>query len=258
VTLPSDIASMSKPRIDAVVTVGDGRGFVAEIDGDRLIVTAAHCLPFLPPAHPWSYLDERTYRALVGPLGSKPTITAECLFADPVADVAVLGPPDSQELSEHTDAYEAFVEAVTPLAIGNAPTMVLQREQITGGMYVEGKWTEALPIERWVPGEGEASALYLNGKWISGRVVRRRQWLQTGGDVFGGHRIEPGMSGSPIVMDDKAIALVSSDGKCPVLTDATRSFPAVDLRKRRKIFSPHLCRHAGSTHTRVEALVGNV
>jgi len=34
-----------------VITVGQGRGFVVEGVGERLVITAAHCLPF-PPAGP--------------------------------------------------------------------------------------------------------------------------------------------------------------------------------------------------------------
>ena len=33
-----------------VITVGNGRGFVVEGAGERLVITAAHCLPSLPPA----------------------------------------------------------------------------------------------------------------------------------------------------------------------------------------------------------------
>jgi hypothetical protein len=36
----------------SVVRVGAGRGFVIETeDEDRLIITAGHCLPHLPPSH---------------------------------------------------------------------------------------------------------------------------------------------------------------------------------------------------------------
>lgn len=58
----------------AVVRVGDGgRGFVVEHRGRRGIMAAAHCLEVLPPPHPASYLKERTYEALLGPLGTQPT-----------------------------------------------------------------------------------------------------------------------------------------------------------------------------------------
>jgi len=41
-----------------------------------------------------SYTEERTYPNLLGPLGkTEPMVWAECLFGDPVADIAILGQP---------------------------------------------------------------------------------------------------------------------------------------------------------------------
>lgn len=112
----------------SVVKVGGGRGFIVAtrvnvpamksppctINGitrpgrlipahpveHRLIVTAAHCLPKMPPRRP-SFFTERTYKDLWGALdgtcdASKNALWAECLFADPIGDVAILGPPDGQ------------------------------------------------------------------------------------------------------------------------------------------------------------------
>ena len=45
----------------------------------------------------FSHTEERTYQRLLGELIGEPTVWAECLFADPISDVAVLGPPDNQE-----------------------------------------------------------------------------------------------------------------------------------------------------------------
>jgi len=42
-------------------------------------ITAAHCLPDLPRCHAASLTEDRTYKALLGPLGRKPTVWAECL-----------------------------------------------------------------------------------------------------------------------------------------------------------------------------------
>jgi hypothetical protein len=76
----------------SVITVGAGRGFVIEGERHRLVITAAHCLPFFPPCASISHREERTYEALLGPLGDQPTVWTECLFADPIGDIAVLGP----------------------------------------------------------------------------------------------------------------------------------------------------------------------
>lgn len=110
----------------AIVGVGKpgegGRGFVVELESGAVVITAAHCLPSLPPAHAFSKVDDRTYETLLGPLGADPTVWTECLFADPVADIAVLGAPDDQALSAEHEAYEELVASVTtPFTIGDAP-----------------------------------------------------------------------------------------------------------------------------------------
>lgn len=106
----------------AVITVGGGRGFIVETAGHRLVVTAAHCLPHFPPAASITSTQERTYVELLGPLGNgAPKVGAECLFADPIGDIAVLGSPDCQEVYDEAVAYEELTEDVPPLRIADAP-----------------------------------------------------------------------------------------------------------------------------------------
>lgn len=100
----------------AVVAVGDdgGRGFVTESrEGERYVVTAAHCLPKRPDPHLWA--DESRIWQVLAPLGKKPSITAECRFVDPVSDLAVLGPPDNEEL---TGVCNDFLGAFAALPLG--------------------------------------------------------------------------------------------------------------------------------------------
>ena len=55
-----------------MIRVGEGRGFLVEWPRDltRVVITAAHCLPWLPDtAHPAAYAEEHTYANLLGPLG---------------------------------------------------------------------------------------------------------------------------------------------------------------------------------------------
>jgi Trypsin-like peptidase domain len=116
----------SRPAVDpikAVVQVGaGGRGFVVEdSQGNRLIVTAGHCLPSLPPCISYSYTKERTYERLLGKLGAEPTVWAECLFIDPISDIAVLGGPDGQVLYDEANRYQAFIDELTPLLISDVP-----------------------------------------------------------------------------------------------------------------------------------------
>lgn len=65
--------------IGSVVRVGDGGGFIIANGDERIadggkgyVITAAHCLPSLPPPHLARYLHEETYRR---PLGSAPSLT---------------------------------------------------------------------------------------------------------------------------------------------------------------------------------------
>lgn len=174
---------VNKDAARSVVTVGDGRGFVVEIRRrnpqfrvpERVVLTAAHCLPHLPPAHSASYTHERTYAKLIGPLGEQPTVWVECYFVDPVADLAVLGTPDDQELFDEADAYDALVEAAVPLRIADV-----------------------------VP-DRPARLLSLDGRWFSCEV-------SSPGSLVLANAAEPivgGMSGSPIMQDGAAVGLMS-------------------------------------------------
>jgi len=125
------------PSPNSVVKVGDGRGFVVSdsvrVDPifsgrkraifmeRRLVLTAAHCLPQLPPAHAGAYEADRTYPRLIRTLdGRIKDVWAECLFANPVADIAVLGCPDTQDLGDEAAAYDELTESVPSVRIGKA------------------------------------------------------------------------------------------------------------------------------------------
>jgi hypothetical protein len=163
----------------SVIRVGAGRGFIVHGEHHhRYVITAAHCLPNLPPCMSFSGLEERTYKALLGPLGKKPTVWAECLFVDPISDLAVLGSPDKQELSDQADAYEALTEAAMPLSIAGSPK--------TGWQRANKAWLFSLD-RRWF-----------------GCVIRHN-----GGGLCifdAAEEIAGGMSGSPII-DDKGSAI---------------------------------------------------
>src|SRR5215469_6012147 len=99
-----------------VVTAGSGRGFVVEGAGERLVIMAAHCLPFLPPAQSFFEPKERTYGPLLAPLGDEPRAWVVCRFVDPIADIAVLGPPANPLAGE----YQALMEKATVLSIAGS------------------------------------------------------------------------------------------------------------------------------------------
>jgi hypothetical protein len=166
------------PDPACVVKVGGGRGFIVEQEiqmpappgktakwtAIRWVITAAHCLPHLPPTYAGAAAYERTFTNLLGALGdSETTIAAECKFADPVADIAVLGSPDYQLLGDVADAFDALTETAPVVQIGEARN---------GNGYV----------------------LSLEGHWISTKLEK---------DFWGNSLLidptEEGMSGSPIL-----------------------------------------------------------
>jgi hypothetical protein len=171
---------------NAVIQVGSasgiGRGFVIagrDYRFHRIIITAAHCLPRLPRPVASLLSIEVTYKNLVGPLDAKaPDVWAECLFVDPVADIAVLASPDAQEFYEQAEGYEAFT--------GGLPAMALSR----------------------VPDEGDAYLLMPDGSWSGCRIRQTDQGMILMRHAAKG--IHGGMSGSPILDGKgKAIGLVS-------------------------------------------------
>ena len=172
----------------AVVAVRDARGFIIEallpnsVSG-HLIITAAHCLPHLPPADAASDTKCRTYQELVGRLdGPTPKVWAECVFADPVADIAVLAKPDDQALREDAEAYINL--------IGELP---------------------ALPVAE-APEKGRGWLLTLDGKWVACDVQNvGRLWISNAAEPIIG-----GMSGSPILNSEGAaigVVCCSSGGE---------------------------------------------
>jgi hypothetical protein len=189
--------------MSAIVRVGNGRGFVVTCQGylgkeERVIITAAHCLPHLPPCHPGRFLHEYTYQRLLGPLGGKRTVWAECLFVDAMADIAVLGSPDNQELSDQAEAYDQLVDGMKPLAVADAPAQ--GSEQLTFGEH---------QVSNPTPGEGPARVFSLKGRWLKGHVFRRHGWL----NFVPAKHVVGGMSGSPIIdATGSAIGVVSCGG----------------------------------------------
>jgi hypothetical protein len=115
---------------------------------------------------------------LLGPLEQEPAVPwVECLFVDPIGDIAVLGLPDDQELYDKCHTYEALMQSITPLRIADV------RE------------------------EASAQLLSLDGEWFRCKVQ----------SVCGGSfcitdavkDLVSGMSGSPILAEDgSAIGVV--------------------------------------------------
>jgi hypothetical protein len=218
-----------RPALDAieregsqaiVLRVGDGRGSVVEhrnpLRGiERLVFTAAHCLtvprdrrftstpepPCLPAAHPGRYEEEAVYDNLLGPLGGECTVSAECIFVDPIADIAVLGTPDRQIFYNEAAAFDALVASIAPLPIADGPAM--RRIATTTGVVT------------WEAGKGEVCVLSLDGRWRTYQIERCGDGFAVLNDVY-----QPGMSGSPVLNSEgAAIGVVSTAEMSPILFD---------------------------------------
>lgn len=145
----------------------------------RYVITAAHCLPRrLPAPHRAAYTAEKTFKKLLGPLDTKLTIWSECVFVDPVSDLAVLGQPDGQAFNEDVDtAWDDFIEDIEPLD--------LDTDQPTRG---------------WM--------LSLDGHWMPCAIHTTNNGSLLVKDTVG--RIAGGMSGSPILSDKgRAVGVVT-------------------------------------------------
>lgn len=177
------------------ISVGNGRGFVllAESLGP-IVITAAHCIG-KPRPSATAESTERLYKAIFGPLDARERpIPGQLAFADPVADIAVLGRPDWASMPDETSAYECFTKATCPLRI-SAPPRPLDHQMLEISLETEG----AVPSEKYSP----VWVLSLKGEWtrcsarwsLSGHL-----WVKNERNV-----LSPGMSGSPIVDESGAI-----------------------------------------------------
>jgi hypothetical protein len=153
----------------------------------RVVVTAAHCLPKLPLAHAASYLWDRTYGNLLGRLNDpEGSVWAECLFADPVADIAVLGNPDGQELGDEADAYYGLIDNVPALRIGEAqsgPGRVLS---------LDGRWI-CTGIELLSGIEGSSLWIDPNEAGMSSSPILDDAWRAVGLAAVGCETVSAGV-----------------------------------------------------------------
>jgi hypothetical protein len=154
-----------------------------------------------------SFTEERTYQNLLGRLGEEPSVWAECVFVDPIADIAVLGEPDNQELSEQAEGYGALVGAVTPFTITEPPGKPIAEEIEHVCDYLPEHIDRDTAIRKWVMHECPARLLSLDNQWFPCTV----KYLPAHALIIenASHGIMGGMSGSPIVAEDgTAIGIV--------------------------------------------------
>jgi hypothetical protein len=147
------------PSPACVVKVGEGRGFVIgcrlklkDFRVHRLVVTAAHCLPKLPPADAAAYSSNRTYQKLGTLDGRMNGVWAECLFVNSVADIAVLGCPDDQECFHEAESYDVLTDG---------PVLRIEKARSGRGwmLSLNGHW---IPTTLNVFSDGWGSSLWID------------------------------------------------------------------------------------------------
>jgi hypothetical protein len=172
-----------------VIQVGDGgRGFIIATEEARYVVTAAHCLSDLPPAHAASYTHERLCAHFIGALDGPRNVWAECVFVDPVADLAVFCEPDNQQFPDEAQDYCRLTESATPFALRKLGFR-RQRHRLPDGQIMSGPRKAV----------SEALMLSLDGEWFSCWITSagRALWIEDAAQP-----IRSGMSGSPIILPD--------------------------------------------------------
>lgn len=131
----------------AIVRVGDGRGFVVAGKQSCFVITARHCLrdfPLSPPG--WDSMTN-TCADLLGPLRAARTVAARCVFADPISDLAILGPPCQGPSPEGYKRFVELTQHVLPFSIGAPqtkyfPCFALSNEQHWFGARAQVEVTE--------------------------------------------------------------------------------------------------------------------
>ena len=200
-----------------LVRVGDGRGFLIAANDSKYVVTTAHCLPHLPPAATFAFECERAYADLLAPLGQEPKVWAECVFVDPVADIAVLGQPDNQAMVEEADAFDALIEKLTPFAVADFAGQPSPDDLAFYASHIDDPGAYAMmtgSVELIAGFECGAQALRRGPLWITDQA----------------DRIAGGMSGSPILQNGAAVGIaVTNNGPHPRLAAHLPAWLAADL-----------------------------
>ena len=177
---------------------------------------------------------------VLGPLDQKPTVWAECLFADPIAGIAVLGEPDAGSWSKESKAYDDLVEPIPPL---KSIASLRSVEQVKSAL--RRNYVTPLRIAD-APEEGRAWLMSLKGEWFQCMVMYTKIFETPLFIIDPEQPPVRGMSGSPILSDNgKAIGvfcLISDWGSGSPNPRLTRDLPARFLRAKGRKINPDALR----------------
>lgn len=150
------------------------------------VLTVAHCIEW--DAHGAMALGDYFLEPIETRSGARFRL-APC-FADPMSDLAALGEPDSQELSDDCDAFESWRDR-----------------------------TDSIPLATLVFDVGESRPVHVLshlGTWIEGKITRHGGGPGGRLGIDAEEPIRGGTSGGPIVDDDgRLVAIVSYSNEVP-------------------------------------------
>lgn len=150
----------------------------------RFILTAAHCIKWNGEGA--MALGDRFIETITTKDGTH--LRVEVLMAEPVADIAVLGPLDGQEAPEDCEAFEQWCENTQCVPF---TTKTPRRHGST------------LPVH----------VLSHRGEWIKGRVVRYGIHISGAMTIETDEQIEGGTSAGPVIdSDGRLVGVISTCG----------------------------------------------
>lgn len=176
-----------------------GEGGQGVYIGNNFVLTAAHCLKF--DTDGGIALGDYVIYYIERPEGEPIWCSPVCI--DPCSDLAVVGPCDSQDLSERHWEFLTFFADVVPIEIRREPLQLDESKRCEIRTHL--------------------------GTWVSGKMKRHSDspwaWLDADENIIGG------TSGGPIVDNDGQILAVMSiaGGSVGVTTSGPHSIPPLRL-----------------------------
>ena len=224
----------------AILTMGAGRGFVVESLSNRVVISAAHCLP-RPPR--FGRADQykvnvcqcaRTTRSKTDGLGGVPLRRSDCRHC------RTRRAGKAGSWSKESKAYDELVEPIPPL---KSIASLRSVEQVKSAL--RRNYVTPLRIAD-APEEGRAWLMSLKGEWFQCMVMYTKIFETPLFIIDPEQPPVRGMSGSPILSDNgKAIGvfcLISDWGSGSPNPRLTRDLPARFLRAKGRKINPDALR----------------
>jgi len=153
-----------------------GKGGRGVLVCNHLVLTAAHCIKW--DCDGYMALEAYFEKIKTG----KIEFTAQILAVEPVSDIAVLGPPDTQRLPREYDLFQESCNNIKPVPV-----------------YMRNDLPETFRVHIYTH----------KAKWITGQAKYQKPWNSI--YIETDEQVENGDSGGPIINDSgEIVGIVSS------------------------------------------------